>query len=112
MVKNLHSYIILTLNRLIHGLLLVSKQFFEKEVKEHGWEDWPSPPNLITFKVGDLMRCKCASKEEEILTILRAIVEISKDDPDRLRILRIKNRLRLGTNDILMNLKFNDTIIT
>jgi hypothetical protein len=28
MVKNLHSYIILTLNRLLHGLLTVGKEFF------------------------------------------------------------------------------------
>ena len=28
MVKNLHSYIVLYLNRLIHGILSVSKEFF------------------------------------------------------------------------------------
>lgn len=30
MVKNLHSYVILYLNRLIHGLLTVSKNFQDK----------------------------------------------------------------------------------
>jgi hypothetical protein len=63
MVKNLHSYIILYLNRLIHGLLTVSHEFHNKEV-DKSWQDWPAPPNLVTFKIGDLIRCKCSSKEK------------------------------------------------
>jgi hypothetical protein len=70
MVKNLHSYIILYLNRLIHGLLTVSKEFYEKEV-DKSWDGWQSPPNLVTFKIGDLIRCKCSSKEKEIMKIFR-----------------------------------------
>jgi hypothetical protein len=63
MVKNLHSYIVLTLNRYIHGLLKVAKEFHEQEEKLKDLDDWAYPPYLLTFKVGDLMRCKCASKE-------------------------------------------------
>ena len=28
-------------------------------------------PELITFKIGDLLRCKCASHESEIVAIYR-----------------------------------------
>ena len=76
MVKNLHSYILLYLNRLIHGLLSVSKLFFEKDI-DKAWEMWQSPPNLVTFKIGDLMRCKCASREKEVVRIYREINVLS-----------------------------------
>ena len=35
----------------------------------------------------------------------------SDDNPEKLKIVRIKNRLREGTNDILINVKFNNSII-
>jgi hypothetical protein len=80
---------------------------------EHIGQDstWPSPPNLLSFKIGDLMRCKCSSKEKEILRIYEEITRISKDHPEKLKIVRIKNRLRSGTNDILMNVRFNESIL-
>ena len=62
-VDNLHSYIIAYLNRLIHGLCRVSRQFYE-EGRLSQYNYWPSPPNLITFRVGDLLRCKFTSKEK------------------------------------------------
>lgn len=61
-VKNLHSYIIAYLNRLIHGLLKVAKDFFE-ENNLSKFTFWSSPPNLLSFTLGDLMRCKYSSKE-------------------------------------------------
>jgi hypothetical protein len=70
MVHNLHSYIVLYLNRVIHGLLTVSKEFYEKEINK-SWDGWQSPPNLMTFKIGDLMRCKCSSHEREIVRIFK-----------------------------------------
>jgi hypothetical protein len=60
-VSNLHSYIVIYLNRLIHGLLKVSKQLYDERLSTKA--RWTSPPDLLTFKVGDLMRCKCSSKE-------------------------------------------------
>lgn len=60
-VKNLHTYIIAYLNRLIHGLLKASKEFFD-DAGIFDYALWPSPPNLLTFRIGDLMRCKCSSK--------------------------------------------------
>ena len=70
-VNNLHSYIVIYLNRLIHGLLTVSKQLYEEKLSTKA--RWSSPPDLLTFKVGDLMRCKCSSKEREILHIYKEL---------------------------------------
>jgi hypothetical protein len=70
MVKNLHSYITLYLNRLIHGLLKIAKDFFDKQV-DKSWDDWQYPANLITFKIGDLLRCKMSSKEKEIVKVFK-----------------------------------------
>lgn len=80
MVKNLHSYIILYLNRLIHGLLIVSKYFYEVHI-DKSWDMWQSPPNLVTFKIGDLMRCKCSSREKEIIRIYKEINSVSAANP-------------------------------
>lgn len=70
-----------------------------------------SLPNLMSFKIGDLMRCKCQSKETEILRIYKEIERISETNPERLKIVRIKNRLMSGTNDILMNVLFNKKVM-
>lgn len=69
-VNNLHSYIIGFLNRLIHGLMKVAKQMHD-DYQLGQFSFWPSPVNLLTFKVGDLMRCKCSSKEKEIVRIYK-----------------------------------------
>jgi hypothetical protein len=58
-VNNLHNYIITYLNRLIHGLMTVSDKWFNINRNVLKAEIWPSPPNLLTLKIGDLLRCKC-----------------------------------------------------
>lgn len=61
--------------------------------------------NLITFKIGDLFRCKCKSKEAEIIRIFAEIKKIGvKGTP--FKIVRIKDRLETGTRDILININF------
>ena len=71
-VQNLHSYIIAYLNRLIHGLCKVSKEFYEQgRLSQYNY--WPSPPNLITFRVGDLLRCRFISKETEVVRIYQEL---------------------------------------
>ncbi len=35
---------------------------------------------------------------------------MSDENPDKFKIIRIKNRLKLGTNDIMINAKFNKLI--
>jgi hypothetical protein len=57
-VKNLHEYIVIYLNKLIHGLLKVANKRYA--LLDNG--NWPSPPCLLSFKIGDLLRCKCSSK--------------------------------------------------
>jgi hypothetical protein len=105
-VNNLHCYIILYLNRIIHGLLTVSKDLYETKLSSKS--RWTSPPDLITFKIGDLMRCKCSSKEREILKIFQELEHVSDKDPKKLKIIRVKNRLKLGTNDILVNILYKE----
>lgn len=105
-VNNLHSYITLYLNRLMHGLLTVSKTLFETKLSSKA--RWTSPPDLITFKVGDLMRCKCSSKEREILKIFQEMQSLSDRQPKLMKIVRVKNRLKQGTKDILINVTFNE----
>lgn len=54
------------------------------------------------------MRCKCSSKEREILRIFEYLRETSESQPKVLKIIRVKNRLKMGTNDILINLLFQE----
>lgn len=67
-MRNLHVYLVTYLNRLIHamtGISLKLHQYLELESTK-GWE---KPPNLITLRLGDLMRCKCSSKQTEIVRL-------------------------------------------
>lgn len=66
--------------------------------------------NLITFKISDLFRCKIKSREAEIIRIFKEIMQISeKGEP--FKIVRIKDRLNLGTRDILINILFMNTFL-
>jgi len=117
-VKNLHSEIIEYLNKVIHSILLVSKRFHEhildpRRTTESETNNWPAPPNLITFKLGDLMRCKLSSKEQEVIRIYNELIHMSrsKELSRKFKIVRIKNRLKDSTNDILINVRFNEEIL-
>jgi len=57
------------------------------------------------------MRCKISSKEKEIYCLFKYLLEVSEATPDNFKIVRIKNRLKEGTNDILLNIRFNKTHI-
>jgi len=43
--------------------------------------------------------------------VFKQIKQISSTTPDKMKIVRIKDRLKQGTNDILINIKFNSLII-
>ncbi len=45
-----------------------------------------------------------------MLKIFEEIQKISKQTPKKFKIIRIKNRLEQGTQDIMINAKFNDLI--
>ena len=68
-------------------------------------------PQLVTFRLGDLMRCKCSSKESEIGALYQEIMRVSDTNPDLWKVLRIKNRLSEGTKDILINLTYRKEAI-
>ena len=57
------------------------------------------------------MRCKYSSKEREVIKIYKEIDRLSKTNPQKFKVVRIKDRLKSGTNDILINVKFNDSIL-
>lgn len=57
------------------------------------------------------MRCKIGSQEKEILKLYQNMNESSVKQPANFKIIRIKNRLREGTNDILMNIKFKNVFL-
>ena len=61
MMYVIKTEIILYLNKLIHGLLKNAKMFYRLFDKSDDIK-WTSPPNLLTFKIGDLIRCKFSSK--------------------------------------------------
>lgn len=66
-VENLKNCMVIYLNRLIHGLMTVSENLFNNKLR--GMPSWPYPPNLISFKVGDLLRCRISSQEKEIIRL-------------------------------------------
>lgn len=50
------------------------------------------------------MRCKCSSKEAEIIALYREVERMHRDPTSGIKIIRVKNRLNKGNKDILMNL--------
>ena len=76
----------------------------------HGAHFRQEIPSLITFRIGDLFRCKCASKESEVTAIFAFLKELSSKKTDVLEIIRVKNRLNQGTKDILINFKYLNTV--
>ena len=86
------QYIFKYLNKLIHSLLNISK--LAAEQAENDWERVViESVDLITFKIGDMMRCKCACSEEDFIKILRVFDSLHIHSPDILKIVRIKNRM-------------------
>jgi hypothetical protein len=45
-----------------------------------------------------------------VLKIFQELQKISEEKPQKFKIIRIKNRLEQGTQDIMINAKFNDLI--
>ena len=107
MMYVIKTQIILYLNKLIHGLLKAAYLFYWNQSKFLEMK-WTSPPNLLTFKIGDLLRCKFSSKQREILAIYNEICKIHENNPQLLKIIRVKNRLKTHTNDLLIIVRFKD----
>lgn len=80
------------INRLIHSLLAIPKRAAEMAKNDRDKFNLSSV-NLVTLKIGDLMRCRCSTTEKDFIKILSAIEEISIKSSNIFKIIRIKNRL-------------------
>lgn len=68
-------------------------------------------PELVSFRVGDILRCRCTSKEKEIIALYTELERMSRKKDSGLKIMRIKNRLEKGTKDILINFLYKNMIL-
>lgn len=66
--------------------------------------------DLVTLKIGDLLRSKYCCTEQEFVRVLGVLEEVDCRHPNIIRIVRIKNRLEKKDNDVLINLYFMDRI--
>lgn len=57
----------------------------------------------------DLVRCKCSSKEKEILKIYHELIKKCEEN-ENMSLVRVVNRLRKGTNDILINIMYRGVL--
>ena len=108
------TYLVSYLNKIIQALLAIPEDYDDEEEEGRGKHQNKAKSrfvNLITFKITDLLRCKCSSRENEILRIFNAIKRISESDLDLIKIIRIKDRLELGTRDILINILFMKKVL-
>lgn len=67
--------------------------------------------NLVNCKIFDLLRCKCISKESEIVYLLKRLKDKSNDSNDPFNIIRVKDRLNSGTRDILINAQVGNGLV-
>lgn len=86
------QYIFKYINHLIHSLLSIPLKAAE-EVDSDREKAVLRSLDLVTFKIGDMMRCKCACSEQEFIKIMTVIDSLHLHSPDVLKIVRIKNRL-------------------
>ena len=103
------TYLVNYLNKIMHVLLLIPENSFEEGSNQTNVKS--KDVNFITFKVSDIMRCKCSSHQAEILRIFNLLKRISDDESEIFKIIRIKDRLSLGTRDILININFMNKIL-
>lgn len=107
------SYICSELNELIHFLLKIPRNVSEDslgndlEVFQAQARKELDAVNLITFKLSDLLRCKIHSNEEEIIWLVKYLIHQSQHNRDKFKIVRIKDRLGMGTRDIMINGQIN-----
>ena len=102
-------YIFKYLNKLIHLLLSVPFKAANEVYAERDKIVLQSV-NLVTFKIGDLLRAKCSCPEPDFIKLLKCLENMHVKSPDVLRIVRVKNRLTTENNDLLINLFFANKI--
>ena len=65
----------------------------------------------MEFKISDILRCKMVSRESEIIHVYKRLVSESERKNSLFKIVRVKDRLNLGTRDIMLNLFFDERIL-
>jgi hypothetical protein len=103
------QYMFKYVNRLIHALRLVPR-IAAAEIDNEAERNLLSSVDLVTLKIGDLLRSKYCCSEQEFVRVLGVLEEVDCKHPSILRIVRIKNRLEKKDNDVLINLYFMDRI--
>lgn len=86
------QYLFKYINRLIHSLLTIPMMAAEYAASNREKTILRSV-SLVTFKIGDMLRCKCACSEQEFLKVLATIESLHNNSPQVLKIVRVKNRL-------------------
>lgn len=61
--------------------------------------------DLVKFKVTDLMRCMVTGNKKQINQIYNNFVKLDKEE--KIKILKIKNRLETHLNDIMIMFMIN-----
>lgn len=103
------QYMFKYVNRLIHALRLVPRMA-ATGITNEAERNLLSSVDLVTLKIGDLLRSKYCCSEQEFVRVLGVLEEVDCKHPNILRIVRIKNRLEKKDNDVLINLYFMDRI--
>ncbi len=64
--------------------------------------------NLLTFRVGDLLRSKLQCSEKSFINIMNTLnlLDNSKQMQGKFKLVRIKNKLNLRDNNVLINYMF------
>ena len=113
-MKNaLSSYLYLQLNELITFLVDVPLWVDPKLIGYEGHHFIKNARtnlekiNLVTFRVFDLLRCKCTSGEEEIIYLVEDFERKDKKC-EGFELVRVKDRLSQGTRDVMINGKFGN----
>ena len=57
------------------------------------------------------MRCKCSSKEKEIIALYKEVERRHRQPNSDIKIIRVKNRLNKGNKDILLNLLYKGEMV-
>lgn len=82
-------------------------QAIRKQYVESGEEE--ADLDLYTLTIGDLFRCKCSGTKDQIFKAYENLVNLADSNGrKRCKIIRVKNRLADGTQDILINFIFTD----
>lgn len=86
------QYMFKYVNRLIHALKRVPR-IAAAEITNEAEKSLLSSVDLVTLKIGDLLRSKYCCSEQEFVRVLGVLEEVDCKNPNIMRIVRIKNRL-------------------